>query len=152
MNKYTLDRNALIYIERLETAFFQITSAISAHGDLNKILEVIIQESLKCLKAHRSTVFLMDEKGGALKTQFTYVSDPLYEFLLKIFMPDDQEPIEVVSKVVWTNKYGNETKGLRRGMGVKFLRLQPEAQKRIEEHIKSHKNEITPNLVSGSDF
>jgi hypothetical protein len=42
--------------------------------------------------------------------------------------------------VIWTNKYGKETKDLRRGMGIKFLGLQPEAQKRIEEHIKSHKN------------
>jgi hypothetical protein len=25
-------------------------------------------------------------------------------------------------------------------MGIKFLGLQPEPQKRIEEHIKSHKN------------
>jgi Tfp pilus assembly protein PilZ len=56
-------------------------------------------------------------------------------------MPDGQEPIEVACKVIWTNRYGKETKDLRRGMGVKFLQLQPEAQNRIEEHMKSHKNE-----------
>ena len=79
-------------------------------------------------------------KGGA----FILTPDPMElgdEFLLKLFMPDGQEPIEVACKVIWTNRYGMETKDLRRGMGVKFLRLQPEAQKRIEEHIKSHKNE-----------
>jgi uncharacterized protein (TIGR02266 family) len=78
-------------------------------------------------------------KGGA----FILTPDPMElgdEFLLKLFMPDGQEPIEVACKVIWTNRYGKETKELRRGMGVKFLRLQPEAQKRIEEHIKSHKN------------
>ena len=79
-------------------------------------------------------------KGGA----FILTPDPMElgdEFLLKLFMPDGQEPIEVACKVIWTNKYGQETKNLRRGMGVKFLRFQPEAQKRIEEHIKSHRNE-----------
>jgi uncharacterized protein (TIGR02266 family) len=78
-------------------------------------------------------------KGGA----FILTPDPMElgdEFLLKLFMPDGEEPIESACKVIWTNKYGKETKNLRRGMGIKFLRLQPEAQKRIEEHIKSHKN------------
>jgi uncharacterized protein (TIGR02266 family) len=77
-------------------------------------------------------------RGGA----FILTPDPLElgdEFLLKLFMPDGGEPIESTCKVIWTNKYGKETKDLRQSMGIKFLRLQPEAQKRIEEHIKSHK-------------
>ena len=61
------------------TAFFQISSVISAHKDLKIILEVIGRQSLNCLKANRSTIFLLDEKSGVLKTQFTYVSDPLNE-------------------------------------------------------------------------
>jgi uncharacterized protein (TIGR02266 family) len=78
-------------------------------------------------------------KGGAS----ILTPDPMElgdEFLLKLFMPDGGEPIESACKVIWTNKYGKETKDLRRGMGIKFLGLQPEAQKRIEEHIRSHKN------------
>lgn len=77
-------------------------------------------------------------RGGA----FILTPDPMElgdEFLLKLFIPDGGEPIESDCKVIWTNKYGKETKEVRRGMGIKFLRLQPEAQKRIEEHIKSHK-------------
>ena len=77
--------------------------------------------------------------GGA----FIRTPDPMElgdEFLLKLFMPDGAEPIESACKVIWTNKYGKETHDMRRGMGIKFLRLQPEAQKRIEELIKSHKN------------
>jgi uncharacterized protein (TIGR02266 family) len=73
------ETKALIHMDGLEKAFVQISSVINAHKDLNKILEVIVQESLKCLKAHRSTIFLLDEKSGALKTQFTHVSDPLSE-------------------------------------------------------------------------
>jgi len=78
-------------------------------------------------------------KGGA----FILTPDPMdlgEEFFMKLHMPDGGEPIEVTCKVVWTNKYGKETHDMRRGMGIKFLRLQPEVQDRIEEYIKSRKN------------
>jgi Tfp pilus assembly protein PilZ len=55
------------------TAFFRISSMISAHKDLSTILELIARESLNCLKAHRSTIFLLDEKSGILKTQFSNI-------------------------------------------------------------------------------
>ena len=60
-------------------ALFQISSGVANHRDLTSILETIARESLSCLKAHRSTVFLAEEKSGILKTQFTYVSDPMNE-------------------------------------------------------------------------
>ena len=72
-------KKALVHVARLETAFFRIGSVISAHKDLNTVLEVIAQECLSCLKAHRSTIFLLDEKSGILKTQYLYTLDPLYE-------------------------------------------------------------------------
>jgi uncharacterized protein (TIGR02266 family) len=78
-------------------------------------------------------------KGGA----FILTPDPMDlgdEFFMKLHMPDDGEAIEVTCKVVWTNKYGKETQDMRRGMGIKFLGIQPEVQNRIEEYIKSHKN------------
>jgi uncharacterized protein (TIGR02266 family) len=78
-------------------------------------------------------------KGGA----FILTPDPMdlgEEFFMKLHMPDGGEPIEVTCKVVWTNKYGKETHDMRRGMGIKFLRLQPKIQDRIEEYIKSRKN------------
>jgi uncharacterized protein (TIGR02266 family) len=62
------------------------------------------------------------------------------EFLMKLHMPGSGEPIEVTCKVIWTNKYGKETQDLRRGMGVKFLSLQPEVKKRIETYIESRKH------------
>lgn len=60
-------------------AFFKITSAINERKNLDTLLELIARESLTCLKAHRSTVFVTDEKNGILKTQFTFASDPLVE-------------------------------------------------------------------------
>ena len=60
-------------------ALSQISSAIHAHKELNAILEMIGRESLNCLKAHRSSVFLLEEKSGILKTQFTFASDATHE-------------------------------------------------------------------------
>ncbi len=79
-------------------------------------------------------------KGGA----FILAPNPAElgdEFILKLHMPHAREPIEVDCKVVWTNKYGPETQDLPRGMGVKFLRLQPEVQKRMEAYIESVRKE-----------
>jgi Tfp pilus assembly protein PilZ len=62
------------------------------------------------------------------------------QFLLKLHLGDGEEPIDVTCKVVWTNKYGKESRHLRRGMGVKFLNLSPVLQNRVEGYIKSHKD------------
>ncbi len=78
-------------------------------------------------------------KGGA----FILTPDPMDlgdEFFMKLHMPDGGGPLEMTCKVVWTNKYGKESHDMRRGMGIKFLRIQPEIQKRIEEYIKSRKD------------
>jgi Tfp pilus assembly protein PilZ len=63
------------------------------------------------------------------------------EFLLKLHLVEGEKPIEVECKVIWTNKYGKESRTLRRGMGVKFLNLSPEIQSRVETYIQSHKNQ-----------
>jgi hypothetical protein len=43
-------------------------------------------------------------------------------------------------RVIWTNKYGKESRHLRRGMGVKFLNIPPDLQSRVESYIQTHKN------------
>ena len=60
-------------------ALFRINSAVANHKDLTAILEIIARESLNCLKAHRSTIFVVEEKSGILRAQFAYTSDPLNE-------------------------------------------------------------------------
>jgi uncharacterized protein (TIGR02266 family) len=62
------------------------------------------------------------------------------QFQLKIHLLDGRKPIEVECRVIWTNKYVVR-ENLRKGMGVKFLNMQPEEQKRIEEYIQSRKAE-----------
>jgi Tfp pilus assembly protein PilZ len=61
------------------------------------------------------------------------------QIVLKLHMSDGGEPIEVACKVIWTNKYGQESKHLRRGMGVKFLNLTEDVKNRVEEYLKSQK-------------
>jgi Tfp pilus assembly protein PilZ len=64
--------------DRVETAFFRISLAISAHDDLPTTLDLILRESLICLRAQRSTIFLIEKKSGILKPQFTYAPNPMY--------------------------------------------------------------------------
>jgi Tfp pilus assembly protein PilZ len=61
------------------------------------------------------------------------------QFLLKLHMSDGGEPIEVACKVIWTNKYGKDSQHLRRGMGVKFLNIADDLQKRVEEFIRGQR-------------
>ena len=54
-------------------------------------------------------------------------------------MTDGGGPIEMACKVIWTNKYGKESQGLRRGMAVKFVNLADDLQKRVEEFLKAQR-------------
>jgi Tfp pilus assembly protein PilZ len=88
----------------------------------------------------RVTKMLQVDGGGF----FIRTPNPLdlgEEFLLKLHLVEGEKPIEVECKVIWTNKYGKESRTLRRGMGVKFLNLSPEIQSRVETYIQSHKNQ-----------
>jgi len=98
IHKEIREPKALTHIERLETAFFQITSAINAPKDLNTILEVIVRESHNCLRTSRSTIFLMDEKSEILKIQCSYASDPLQK------QESLHEEKEVAQKTLKQNK------------------------------------------------
>jgi len=62
------------------------------------------------------------------------------EFVLKLHLAEGEAPVEVSCKVIWTNKYGKESRQLRRGMGVKFMNLSPKIQSRVESYIQAHKN------------
>lgn len=83
----------------------------------------------------RPTANLTLGKEGA----FIQMTDPMElgdQFPMMLYMPNGADPIEVQCKVTWTNKYGKETKDLRKGMGVRFLKLEPESRKRIEEFVQ----------------
>jgi uncharacterized protein (TIGR02266 family) len=62
------------------------------------------------------------------------------EFVLKLHMAEGETPVGVTCRVIWTNKYGKESRHLRRGMGVKFLDLSPQLRNRVESYIQSHRD------------
>jgi hypothetical protein len=82
----------------LETAYFQISSAMIAHKDLPVILELVLRESLSSLGGHRVTVFFLDEKSGMLKIQSSDVLKPLYR------LADLAEEKEVARKAITQGK------------------------------------------------
>lgn len=75
---------------------------------------------------------------------FIRTSNPLdlgEEFLLKLHTNNGDEPIETPCKVVWTNRYGKESRHLHRGMGVKFLRLEGQNRRRIKSYLERKRAE-----------
>jgi len=89
----------------------------------------------------RPTESLNQGKEGA----FIQLSDPLElgdQFPMLLYMPNGGETIEVECKVTWTNKYGKVTKDMGKGMGVKFLKLQPEIKKKIDDYIQAEKKKF----------
>ena len=81
-----------------------------------------------------------DLGGGGVFIRTPNPLDLGEEFVLKLHLAEGQTPIEVACKVIWTNKYGKESRQLRRGMGVKFMNLSPDLQSRVESYIQTHKN------------
>ncbi len=89
---------------------------------------------------YESLCFDEDFKSGGL---FIRTPNPMElgeKIFLNLRIPDGKEPIEVNCKVVWTNKYGNDSKYLHRGMGVKLLDNSPGTRKRIEKFFLLNEN------------
>ncbi len=63
----------------IEHSAFQVNSAINGQMDVAGIFEFIGRESARCLKANRSTVFLVDGAKSGVKTQYTYSPERLDE-------------------------------------------------------------------------
>ena len=80
----------------------------------------------------------MGETNG-VGTAFVRTPNPMELgdfFTFKLFLNDGREPLMLQGKVIWTNQYGQDKKHLRRGMGVKFVKLQKEEQKRIGDYTQ----------------
>ena len=85
--------------------------------------------------------FGMAEANG-IGTAFVRTPNPMELgdlFALKLHLNDGREPLMVQGKVIWTNQYGQDKKHLRRGMGVKFVKLQSEEQKRIGDYAQKRR-------------
>lgn len=98
---------------------------------INEIIQVEFEDHILAQTANIS--------GGGI---FIRTNEPLEleeEFYLKLHIPDGEAPAQVLCKVIWTNKYGKESDDLPRGMGVKFIKINPQDKKRIEDFIQAQK-------------
>lgn len=81
---------------------------------------------------------------------FIETSNPLdfaEEFSLRLHLDDGHSPIDIKSKVIWTNIYATQTALLQRGMGVKFLNLSNDSKNRIESYLKTIKTEAKGEIL-----
>jgi hypothetical protein len=81
-------------------------------------------------------------EGNGMGAAFVRTPNPMELgdlFALKLHLNDGREPLMVQGKVIWTNQYGQDKKNLRRGMGVKFVKLQSEEQKRIGDYTQKRR-------------
>ncbi len=87
--------------------------------------------------------------GGAFVRTLTPL-DLGEEFSMLLHLHDGQEPLALNCRVMWTNQYGNITKDLQRGMGVRFQNLSAEDRTRISAYIGQQKAQrVVEDLPNG---
>ena len=97
---------------------------------------VKIEIEFKDIMDFISSYMINISNGGLfIKTDETFPLDTIV--LLRFTMPGDPQPIETEGKVVWCNTKGG--KGyFPKGMGVKFLRLNPDDNEKILKFVEKH--------------
>jgi GAF domain-containing protein len=61
-------------ITYLENAFLHICEMISAHSEPREVLREIVKDCLSCVRAHRATIFLIDDKRERLRENLKFIS------------------------------------------------------------------------------
>jgi uncharacterized protein (TIGR02266 family) len=87
------------------------------------------------------TSYMLNISNGGLfiKTDEAFPLDTIV--LLRFTMPGDPQPIETEGKVVWCNTKGG--KGyFPKGMGIKFLQLNPAAVEKIKIFVEKNYPQI----------
>jgi uncharacterized protein (TIGR02266 family) len=92
------------------------------------------------------TAYMLNiSKGGLfVRTDNAYPLDTI--IFLRFTMPGDTQPIETEGKVVWCNN--NKRKGyFPRGMGIKFLTLEPDDAEKIKKFVHEHFAQIQHHSI-----
>jgi len=99
-------------------------------------MEVSYKESGSFIKS-----YILNVSGGGL---FIKTATPLpldSKVTLSLTLPDDPEIMKLEGIVVWTNPKGGKN-SFPRGMGIKFLNLKKEYEKKISKLVDENKKEI----------
>jgi len=120
-----------------------LTGELDIHGEQGELLDEILRVEIE----DESLSMADDLVGNGLFIRTPNPLDLGEQFPMKLYFSPGEKPIEVTCKVIWTNKYGHETKDLRRGMGVKFLNIEPEIQKRVEDYLQAKRLKLNESLA-----
>ena len=74
--------------ERLPTILIHLIAKIRNHLDEFLFLEAVAREGLNLLQAHRSTIFVLDEKNQVFEAQCSLTSDAKYESMSQALEKD----------------------------------------------------------------
>jgi len=92
------------------------------------------------------TSYMLNISNGGLflKTDNAYPLDTIV--FLRFTMPGDTQPIKTEGKVVWCNT--TKRKGyFPRGMGIKFLKLEPNDAEKINKFVDEHLAQIQHHTI-----
>lgn len=120
-----------------------LTGELGIHSEQGELLDEILRVEIE----DESLSMADDLVGGGLFIRTPNPLDLGDQFPMKLYFSPGEKPIELTCKVIWTNKYGHETKDLRRGMGVKFLNIEPEIQKRVEDYLQDKRLRLNESLA-----
>ena len=106
------------------------------HPRVETNIEITFKEKGSLIRSYMLNV----SNGGLfLKTAKPLPIDSVVNMHVKL--PDQEETMIIVGRVVWINaKSGDHT--FPSGMGIQFLKMDPEYKKKINEFVDEHRSEI----------
>ena len=93
-----------------------------------------------------SKVYMLNVSNGGL---FIKTDDPLpleKTVVLRLQLPGETEMMEIEGRVIWNNPKGVKN-SFPRGMGIQFVKMEPENQETIEAFVKKHREEIEHHSI-----
>jgi uncharacterized protein (TIGR02266 family) len=99
-------------------------------------IEILFKEPRAFVKA-----YMLNVSNGGL---FVKTENPLpldTPVILLVKLPEDNDTMEIEGRVVWINSKGRKD-SFPKGMGIQFIKMQPEYNQKIDNFVKKHLKEI----------
>jgi type IV pilus assembly protein PilZ len=104
-------------------------------------IDILFRESGAFIRSYMLNV----SNGGLfLKTDNPLPIDSTVTLMMRL--PGETEAMEVQGCVVWSNPKAKNT-AFPCGMGIQFLKMNPDQKKKIEEFVDKHQKEIKESAI-----